>query len=83
MNIMHELRNYVLEEEFTLNYKNGKLSITNYINIPIFEANEIHIGYKYGKVIILGKNLIIARLVKDELLVTGRIDKIEFKLKDE
>jgi sporulation protein YqfC len=83
MKLMQELRNYVLEEEFKIVYKNGKLYITNYISIPIFESNEIHIKYINGKIIVNGKNLTISKLSKDEVLITGEINKLEFRLDNE
>ncbi len=83
MKIMQELRNYVLEEEFRIIYSNRKLNITNYISIPIFESNEIHIKYSDGKIIIYGKNLTISKLSKDEVLITGDINKLEFRLDNE
>ena len=83
MKLMKELRNYVLEEEFKIIYKSGKLNVTNYIGIPIFESNEIHIKYSNGKIIINGKNLTISKLLKDEILITGNINKLEFRLDNE
>lgn len=83
MKLMQELRNYVLEEEFKIIYKSGKLYTSNYISIPIFESNEIHIKYNSGKIILTGKNLTISKLSKDEVLITGGINKLEFRLDNE
>lgn len=83
MKITQQIRNYVLEEDFKIIYKNGRLYITNYRGVPIFEPNEIHVRYNDGKVVISGKSLTISKLVKDEILITGNISKLEFRLDHE
>lgn len=73
------LRNYILENQFKMIYLFNKLDIVNYIDISHFDSNKIIINYNEGSVLISGKSLVVSKLVSDELLIEGSIDKIEFR----
>lgn len=73
------LRNYILENQFKMIYLSNKLDIVNYIDISHFDSNKIIINYNEGSVLISGKSLVVSKLVSDELLIEGSIDKIEFR----
>ena len=73
------LRNYILENEFKIIYVSNKLDIVNYSDISHFDNNKIIINYKDGSVLISGKSLVVSKLLKDELLIEGSIDKLEFR----
>ncbi len=73
------LRNYILENDFKIIYISNKLDIVNYTDISHFDNNKIIINYKDGSVLISGKSLVVSKLLKDELLIEGSIDKLEFR----
>ena len=73
------LRKYILEDEFKIIYLSNKLNIVNYNDISHFDSNKIIINYNDGSVLINGKNLVVSKLVSDELLIEGSILKIEFR----
>ncbi len=79
MKTIDKFRNYVLDEEFKITIINGKVNISNYQKIDHFDSNKIIIRYEDGSVSINGKNLVVSKLLKDELLITGNIKNIELK----
>lgn len=79
MGLLRKFENLVLENEFKINYISNCLNIVNYLDISHFDSNKIMVNYKDGIVTVLGKNLVVSRLVSDELLIEGSIDKIEFR----
>ena len=79
MSLIKDLRTFILEDEFKIIYQNNKLGILNYSNITHFDNNKIMVNYKNGIIIISGSNLIVSKLLIDELLIEGSIEKIELR----
>ncbi len=77
--MLRDLRNYIMESDFRVNYITGKVDIVNYECIDHFDDSKVMVRYDKGLVIIKGENLIIAKLLNDEILVSGIIKSIEFK----
>ena len=75
------LRDYILESDFRINYINKKLNIVNYSFIDHFDDDKIIIRHDNGLVIIKGSNLVITRLLDNEILIFGKIQNIELFLK--
>lgn len=73
------LRNYILDNQFKIIMLKNKINIINYLEIDSFDEEKIIIRYKDGLVIVVGNNLIISKLLDDELLISGDISKVEFR----
>ena len=79
MKVIDKFRNYILEEEFKITVLNNKVNISCYQKIDHFDSNKIIVRHENGSVSINGKNLVVSRLLKDELLITGIIKNLELK----
>lgn len=73
------LRSYILENKFKITIFENKVNIINYLEIDAFDENKIIVRYKNGNVIVSGNNLIISKLLDEELLISGDILKVEFR----
>lgn len=79
MGIVNGIRSYILEEEFKLTYVFNKINILNYDSIGHFDNNKVIINYSEGQVIIKGSNLVVSKLMNDEVLIEGKISNIEYR----
>lgn len=79
MNPIESLREYVFEPNFSLTVLNEKLDIVNYKSIEHFDNNKVIIKCESVLITISGNNLVVSRLLKDEVLITGKIKNIEFR----
>lgn len=79
MDISKKLRSYILEDEFQLNVFLDKVNIVNYSSIGHFDSNKVIVRYHGGSVNITGNNLVVSRLLNDEILITGSIKNIELR----
>lgn len=79
MKLFNDLRNYCLEEQFKMIYLNNKLNIVNYKSIEHFDSNKIMVKADDNTISIKGKNLVVSRLLNDEILIEGSIEGIEFR----
>lgn len=73
------IHSYFLEEKFQMIYFPNQIDIINYQEIDSFDEEKIRIRYQEGLLILSGKNLSISKLLEDEVLISGNIEKIEFR----
>lgn len=79
MKQIDKLRSYILENEFKMTILENKIDIVNYISIEHFDLNKIIVKYEKGYITINGTNLVVTKLVTDEILITGVIKNIELR----
>lgn len=79
MKLLNQFRSYLLEEEFRINIVKGQINIINYESIGHFDSTKVMIHYDGKTLVIKGKNLVVSRLMVDEVLVSGEIDSLEFR----
>ena len=79
MRLVRILDNYINDKKFSMIYTNGGIDIVNYSQISRISDTEIVILNKQKKIVIVGKNLTITRLLEDEVLIKGKFEKIEFR----
>ena len=63
---------------WNLRQENNKLDIINYSKILDFSDTKISISYFNNIYIINGSNLVISKMMEEELLSTGNIESISF-----
>lgn len=73
------LKDYIMEDEFCIHIYEDRINIVNYSNIYGFDDNNIIIKHKNGCISIFGKELTICKLLNQEILISGKIDRIEFR----
>lgn len=76
---MTGIRSYILENEFKITILSNKINILNYEDIVSFESQKVIIKYTKGEIVIKGNNLVVSKLISDEVLITGVIKNIEFR----
>ncbi len=77
--MLKKVRDFIMEEELTINIYHNKVNVVNYSSIGHFDNNKVIINHDKGKIIIHGEKLVVSKLVTDEVLVVGKINNIELK----
>ena len=77
--MLKKLQNYILDNEFKMVVLTDKVDIVNYVDIDHFDSNKIIVRYKNGVVIVKGEELIISKLLTDEILISGKLKAIEMQ----
>ena len=79
MKIINNIRSFLLEDDFEIRVYKNKINIVNYDSIGHFDSNKIIIYYSLGTILIKGENLVVSKLLNDEVLITGKIQNIELR----
>ena len=75
--MLDRLDHYFTDREYKIIYKKNYLDIINYIEVVDFTDKEIKIKHQDGITKILGVHLVISKMLDDELIIIGNIDRIE------
>ena len=79
MKFVKMINNYVNDRNYSMIYRNNTLDIVNYSEIIDFSSKFISIRYEENVYCIEGDNLVISRMMENEILITGDINNITFK----
>ena len=78
MKLVRMIDNYINDKKYSIIYKNNKLNIINYSEIIDFSSKLISIRYEDKVYHIEGNNLVISKMMENEVLITGDISNIIF-----
>ena len=78
MKLVRMIDDYVNDKKYSMIYKNNKLNIINYSEILDFSSKLISIRYEDKVYHIEGKDLVISKMMDNEVLITGDISNIIF-----
>jgi sporulation protein YqfC len=79
MGIVHKFRDYILESELKITILENRVDIVNYTEIGHFDSNKIIVRHDKGNIVINGNNLVVSKLLMDEVLISGTIKNIELR----
>ena len=71
------LREYVLETNFKIYIEQNKIDVVNYDSIESVTNSKISLKYNNKILNIIGNDLVIKKLLNDEILIEGKLKNIE------
>lgn len=78
MKKMTYLRSYLKDESLKITIQKDQVSILNYQKLGGFDAKKVVI-ISEKKVTINGENLVVSKLMDDEVLISGDLKNIELE----
>ena len=75
--MLDRLNNYIDDKKFKLIYEDNLIDIINYTRLITIENNYVSLYIKNKKIIIKGKELILKKLLDNELLLNGEVTSLE------
>ena len=77
--MLKSINKYIKNNDFSVNILENYININNFLDITILESNKIVFEIPKGYLRIFGDNLVIKRLLDNEVIITGIINSLEFK----
>ena len=77
--VFDKLDRYLVDNEYKVTIKGEIIHIVNYLEIVDFSSDKVIVKYRGGVTNIKGKNLVVSRMMDDELVIIGKLDCIEYK----
>lgn len=79
MNLIDKVRSYLIDDEFMINIYNSQIHLINYEYIIHFDSSKVLIKGPFKIISIMGSNLVVTKLLDNEILISGIIKGLEFK----
>lgn len=70
---------YLLDSKFKIIITDSYINVINYKELISINSNNIILKYSNGSINIKGNDLLITKLLDEELLIKGNINNIEFR----
>ena len=77
--MLDRLKNYIANDEFNITIADNIINVNNYMELNYMEDEKISLTHKKGKLLIKGKNLVVKKLLDNEILIVGDILELDFK----
>lgn len=78
MNIKQSLINFLYDKDYYITVYEDNIFVFNYLELLDISDNLVVLKLKLFELRILGNNLLVKRLTKEEILICGKIESIEF-----
>lgn len=75
--MFNQLSNYIDDKTFKFTIYEDKIHIINFKRLITLEENYLSFSTNHKKINIIGEHFTLKKIVKNELLLTGIITKIE------
>ena len=79
MKILDKLNNYINDVDYKIIITDSYINIINYKEILDFNSTRISIRHDGGITSIVGTDLVVSKMVEDEILITGKFTTINLK----
>ncbi len=76
MKLSHYLDRYLLDNEYSITIKNNMVHIMNYLELEDFSTTKVVVKYESGLTTLIGSNLVVSKMLRDELVIVGNIHTI-------
>ena len=78
MGFIGRLSGYLTNDDYRVTILKKGIHIINYVEIVDFSSNRVIVRYKDGITTFNGNDLVISKMMDDELFVTGKLVSVEY-----
>ena len=76
--LFDRLDKYLVDNEYKVTIKDKEVHIINYLEIVDFSGDKVVVRYRDGFTTLMGNDLVVSKMIDDELLITGKLKSIEY-----
>lgn len=79
LKLFDKLDRYLIDNNHKVTIENNRVHIINYLEIVDFSSDKVIVKYSDGLIILMGHDLVVSKMLNDELLIMGKLKSIEYK----
>ena len=77
MESLVKLRDYIMDNEFRMTFFENRIHIVNYQELISLGTEKIKIQSPHFQVVLLGENLTLSKLLDQEIMIHGKLIRME------
>lgn len=78
MKLFEKFDRYLVDNEIKVIISKNGVHIINYLEIIDFSSKEVVIKYKGGFIVLYGSDLVVSKMLDDELFIMGKLKSIVY-----
>lgn len=78
MRLFSYMNQYLTDKGFRVSIDDRGINIINYTMIEDFSSNRVVVQYESGVITLIGTDLVISKMLDEELLIVGKLKSIEY-----
>lgn len=78
MRLFSYMNQYLTDKNFRVSIDDRGINIINYTMIEDFSSNRVVVCYEKGVITLIGTDLVISKMLDEELLIVGKLKSIEY-----
>ena len=78
MKFFNKLDRYLIDARYKVTIIDNAIYILNYLEIIDFSSTKVVIKYKDGIMILMGTDLVVCKMLDEELVIEGKLKCIEY-----
>ena len=79
LKLFDKLDRYLIDNNHKVTIEKNRVHIINYIEIVDFSSDRVIVKYSDGLIMLMGKDLVVSKMLDDDLLIMGKLYSIEYK----
>lgn len=79
MNIVNNIREFLYNKNYFISFFETYIHVFNFNNLITVNDSLAEFSFNDFKLVIIGKNFIVKKMLKNEILINGIIEKVEYK----
>lgn len=78
LRLLNYLDRYLTYNDYKITISSEGIHIMNYLEVVDFSNTKVVVRYDSGVNIFYGKDLVISKMLDDELVITGKLSRLEY-----
>ncbi len=79
MKQIEKMKNFIMDNEFRVTFFENRIHVINYQELLSLSDEKIRLQAPHLKMTFIGKNLVLSKLLEDEIMVHGHLLKVEME----
>lgn len=79
MKVLNNIRNFLYSKDYFINFFDDCIHVFNFTKLLNISNDSVSFDFVDFKVLVKGSDFVVKRMLKNEILIKGKIKKVEYE----